>query len=109
MPCSAPAAATWAGELPAVAPGAYLDVGRLFLEALRQATHTQAGSTGPVPAPGVRLRRAVLLGDARALHRDLSSARDALGMDDVEVIAPVVRVELPARAGGLPHPGSLLR
>ncbi len=85
--------ATWAGELPPVAPGTDLDAGRLFLEAYL-----------PV-AP----RRVVLLGDARALHRQLSAARDLLHVEVLEVVAPVVRVELPPRAGGLPHPPALLR
>src|SRR5512138_2371306 len=84
---------TWAGELPAVAPEVEVPVGRLFLEALL-----------PV-AP----RKLVLLGDARTLHKELAAAREALGAADVEVVAPVSRVEMPPRSAGLPHPGAVLR
>lgn len=85
--------ATWAGALPALAPDVEVPVGRLFLEAL-------------LASPP---RKLVLLGDARALHRELAAAREALGAKDVEVIAPVSRVEMPSRSAGLPHPGAVLR
>jgi hypothetical protein len=52
--------------------------------------------------------RQVLLGDPRTLHRDLAAARDALGAR-VELVLPVQRVELPARAAGLPPHGVVLR
>jgi hypothetical protein len=84
---------TWAGGLPALAPEVDVPVGRIFLEALR-----------PV-AP----RKLVLLGDARTLHKELAAAREALGASEVEVIAPVSRVEMPPRSAGLPHPGAVLR
>jgi hypothetical protein len=53
-------------------------------------------------------RRQVLLGDPRALHRDLEAARKMLGAS-VEVVLPVQRVELPARTAGLSPPGVVLR
>ncbi len=84
---------SWAGGLPALAPDVEVPVGRLFLDALL-----------PV-AP----RKLVLLGDARALYRDLAAARDAIGAAEVELILPVARVEMPSRPGGLPHPGAVLR
>jgi hypothetical protein len=83
--------ATWAGALPPV-PEGDVSWGRLLLEALL-----------PV-AP----RRLVLLGDARVLHRELAHAREALRASDVELVAPVSRVELP-RAPSLPHPGAVVR
>jgi hypothetical protein len=83
----------WAGALPAVAPSAEVPAARLFLQALL-----------PV-AP----RRLVLLGDARALQKELVLAREALGAADLEIVPPVQRVELPARPGGLPHSGAVLR
>ncbi len=82
---------SWAGALPPV-PAGEVPWGRLFLEALL-----------PV-AP----RRLVLLGDARALYRELAQAREALGATDVELLAPVSRVELP-RPSSLPRPGAVVR
>jgi hypothetical protein len=82
--------ASWAGALPP-APEA-VPWGRLFLEALL-----------PV-AP----RRLVLLGDARALHRELAHAREAMRAFDVELVAPESRVELP-RPASLPRPGAVVR
>ena len=85
--------ASWAGALPEAEPNAMLPAARIFLQALL-----------PV-AP----RRLVLLGDARALQRDLLSAREALGSPDVEIVPPVSRVEMPVRTAGLPHSGAVLR
>jgi hypothetical protein len=85
--------ASWAGALPALAPEAEVPAGRLFLEALL-----------PV-AP----RKLVLLGDARALHKELAAAREALGARDLELVPPVSRVEMPTRSVGLPHPGTAPR
>jgi len=84
---------SWAGALPALAPDVEVPVGRLFLEALLPA------------AP----RKLVLLGDARALHRELAAARDALAARDLELVAPVLRVEMPSRSAGLPHHGTVQR
>jgi hypothetical protein len=84
---------TWAGTLPPAAPGAALPAARLFLEALL-----------PV-AP----RKLVVLGEARALHKELVAARDAIGARDVDLAPPILRVEMPSRAGALPHPGAVIR
>jgi hypothetical protein len=84
---------SWAGALPALAPDVEVPVGRLFLDAL-------------VP---VAPRKLVLLGDARALYKEIAAARDALGVADLEVVSPVARVEMPSRSVGLPHPGAVLR
>jgi hypothetical protein len=85
--------ASWAGALPALANEAEVPTGRLFLEALLPA------------AP----RKLVLLGDSRALYRDLALAREGMGALDLEIVPPVSRVEMPSRSGGLPHPGAVLR
>lgn len=82
---------SWAAALPPV-PAGEPPWGRLFLEALL-----------PV-AP----RRLVLLGDSRALYRALGQAREALHATEVELVAPVSRVELP-RPPSLPHPGAVVR
>lgn len=82
---------SWAGALPPV-PAGEVPWGRPFLEALL-----------PV-AP----RRLVLLGDARALHRELAQAREALRATEVELLSPVSRVELP-RPSSLPRPGAVVR
>jgi hypothetical protein len=52
--------------------------------------------------------RQVLLGDARALQRDLEAAKSALAAS-VEVVPPTQRVALPPRARGLPPPGAVVR
>jgi hypothetical protein len=52
------------------------------------------------------VRRQVLLGEARALQRELSAARDERGAA-VDVLAPPSRVEMPRRA--LPHVGGVIR
>jgi len=54
------------------------------------------------------VKRQVLLGEARALQRDLSAARAALGVE-VEVLAPPSRVEMPPRGRALPHVGAVVR
>jgi hypothetical protein len=84
---------SWAAALPELPPGVALPTAWLFLQALVAA------------AP----RRLVLLGDSRSLQRDLGAAREALGAEDVEIVPNVSRVEMPSRAGGLPHPGAVVR
>jgi hypothetical protein len=84
---------SWAGALPDVAGGVALPTASLFLQAL------------VANAP----RKVVLLGDPRALHRDLSAAREAIAAENVEVVPNVARVEMPPRTSGLPHPGPVLR
>jgi hypothetical protein len=54
------------------------------------------------------VRRQVLLGEARALQRDLTAARNAAGAD-IEVLAPPSRVEMPPRGRALPHVGAVIR
>ena len=54
------------------------------------------------------VKRQVVLGEARALQRDLSAAAHATGAD-VEVLAPPSRVEMPPRGRGLPHVGAVIR
>jgi hypothetical protein len=84
---------TWAGALPPAAPGVELPAARLFLEAV-----------API-AP----KKLVLLGEARALHKELVAARDALGLRDVELVPPISRVEMPSRFGAVPHHGAVIR
>ena len=83
----------WAGAFPDPATGVALPDAWLFLQAL-----------APV-AP----RKLVLLGDARALQRDLGAAREALGAAQIEIVPLVSRVELPSRAAGLPRHGAVIR
>jgi hypothetical protein len=54
------------------------------------------------------VRRQVLLGEARALQRELAAARTALGAE-VDIVAPPSRVEMPSRSRALPHVGGLIR
>jgi hypothetical protein len=54
------------------------------------------------------VRRQVLLGEARALQRELTAARNAMGAE-VDVLAPPSRVEMPPRGRALPHVGSVVR
>lgn len=53
------------------------------------------------------VKRQVLLGEARAIQRELAAARAAKDAD-VEVLAPPSRVEMPPRRA-LPHVGGVLR
>ncbi|HUK66962.1 MAG TPA: peptidase M17 [Anaeromyxobacteraceae bacterium] len=85
--------ASWAGALPATVPGALIPTIRLFLEALL-----------PV-AP----QKLVLLGEARPMYKDLLLAREALQAGEVEIVAPISRVEMPPRGPGLSHPGAVVR
>ncbi len=82
--------ASWAGALPEPPPGSDVTAGRAFLEALRAA-----------PA-----RKVILLGDARALHADLTAGRDALGALEIELATPVSRVEMPSRVTGAHRAGA---
>jgi len=84
---------SWAGALPAVAPGSEIPAARLFLEALL-----------PIPP-----RKLVLLGEARPMYKELLSAREVLGAVDMELVAPVSRVEMPSRGPSLSHPGAVVR
>lgn len=108
-----------------LAPPAYAEVARRACEAMRRAG-SDAFATALPPIEGgdaaaaARLwlegavahpvRRQVVLGEARALQRDLAAAKAALGAD-VEVLAPASRVEMPTRGrgGGLPHMGAVVR
>jgi hypothetical protein len=53
------------------------------------------------------VRRQILLGEARALQRELTAARNAMGVE-VEVLAPPSRVQMPPRGRAL-HLGSVVR
>ncbi len=53
-------------------------------------------------------RRQILLGEARTLQRELTAARNAMGVE-VDVLAPPSRVEMPPRGRALPHVGSMAR
>jgi hypothetical protein len=111
--------------LPAVplAPDAFLRAVRPACEALARAGSDAFATSLPeiagndlalaarlwLEASLVRpVRRQVLLGEARALQRELLAARTALGVD-VEVIAPASRVEMPPRGRALPRVGAVIR
>ncbi len=108
-----------------LAPEAFADVARRACEALRRAgSDAFAAALPPIDGGDAALaaklwleasvahpvKRQVLLGEARALQRDLSAAKGVLGAD-AEVLAPASRVEMPPRGGraGLPHMGAVVR
>ena len=109
-------------EVP-LSPEAFLHAARTACEALARAG-SEAFATAMPPLTGgdaglaarlwleaslVRpVRRQILLGEARALQRDLSAARSLLAVE-VEVFAPPSRVEMPPRARALPHVGGVVR
>lgn len=82
---------SFATALPPIAGGDAALAARLWLE---------ASLVRPV-------RRQVLLGEARALQRDLAAARAALAVE-VDVVAPLSRVEMP-RPRPLAHLGGVVR
>jgi hypothetical protein len=111
--------------LPAVPlpPDAFLHAARTACEAMARAGSEAFATSMPPLAGGdgalaarlwieaslVRpVRRQVVLGEARALQRDLTAARNALGVE-VEVLAPPSRVEMPPRGRALPHVGAVVR
>ncbi|ABC82507.1 peptidase M17 [Anaeromyxobacter dehalogenans] len=110
--------------LPAVplAPDAFLGAARRACTAMARAGSEAFASSFPpfageaglaarlwLEASTLRpVRRQVLLGDPRALQRDLTAARNAMGLD-VEVVAPPSRVEMPSRGRALPHVGGVVR
>jgi hypothetical protein len=106
-----------------LAPDAFLQAARGACEALARAGSDSFATSMPPLAGGdgslaARLwlegslvrpgRRQILLGEARALQRELTAARNALGAE-VEVLAPPSRVEMPPRGRALPHMGSVVR
>lgn len=106
-----------------LAPDAFLRASRGACEAMVRAGSESFASALPPIAGGdtalaARLwleaslvrpaRRQILLGEARALQRDLTAARAALAVD-VEVLAPPSRVEMPSRGRALPHLGAVVR
>ena len=109
-------------EVP-LSPEAFLSAARTLCEALARAG-SEAFATSMPPLAGndaplaarlwleaslVRpVRRQIVLGEARALQRDLAAARAALGVE-VDVLAPPSRVEMPPRGRGLPHVGGVVR
>jgi hypothetical protein len=111
--------------MPAVplGPEAFLSAARTLCEALARAG-SEAFATSMPPIAGadaplaarlwleaslVRpVRRQIVLGEARALQRDLAAARASLGVE-VDVLAPPSRVEMPSRGRALPHVGGVVR
>jgi hypothetical protein len=104
-------------------PDAFLDASRRLCEALARAGSDAFATSMPPIAGGDSalaaklwleaslarpVRRQVVLGEARALQRDLSAARNLLAVE-VEVLAPPSRVEMPRRARALPHLGAVVR
>lgn len=111
--------------LPAVPlePGAFLAASRGACEAMARAGSDAFATSMPPLAGGdgalaaklwlegslVRpVKRQVLLGEARALQRDLGAAR-AASSADIEVLAPPSRVEMPPRGRVMPHVGAVIR
>jgi hypothetical protein len=106
-----------------LSPEAFLHAARAACEAMARAGSEAFATSMPPLAGGdgnlaaklwlegslVRpVKRQVVLGEARALQRDLSAARASLGAD-VEVLAPPSRVEMPPRGRALPHVGAVIR
>lgn len=106
-----------------LAPDAFLHACRRLCEALARAGSDAFATSMPALAGGdaalaarlwleaslVRpVRRQVVLGEARALQRDLSAARNLLAVE-VDVLAPPSRVEMPRRGRALPHVGAVIR
>jgi len=105
-----------------LAPEGFLHASRMACEALARAgSDAFATSMPPLQGDGtlaarlwleaslVRpVKRQVVLGEARALQRDLTNARNALSVE-VEVLAPPSRVEMPPRGRALPHVGAVIR
>ena len=84
---------SWAGALPPAPKGVELQLGQLFLGALL-----------PV-AP----RRLVLLGDARGLHKELATAREALGRRDLGDRDARLEGGAATAARRVAHPGAVVR
>jgi hypothetical protein len=105
-----------------LAPDAFLRAARQACEAMARAGSEAFATSMPpfaeasplaarlwLEASLVRpVRRQVLLGDPRALQRELAAARAEMGAD-VEVVVPPSRVEMPPRARALPHVGAVIR
>ncbi len=106
-----------------LSPEAFLHAARTACEAMARAGSEAFSAAMPLLASGDALlaaklwleaslvrpvRRQVILGEARALQRDLAAARAALGVE-VEVLAPPSRVEMPPRGRALPHVGAVIR
>ncbi|HET8541587.1 MAG TPA: M17 family peptidase N-terminal domain-containing protein [Anaeromyxobacter sp.] len=108
-------------EVP-LSPEAFLHAARMGCEAMARAGSDAFATSMPSLAGDAALaaklwleaslvrpvKRQVLLGEARALQRDLGAARAALGVE-VEVLAPPSRVEMPPRGRALPHVGAVVR
>jgi hypothetical protein len=105
-----------------LAPDAFLHAARTACEAMARAGSEAFAAALPPLAGGdaalaARLwleaslvrptRRQLLLGEARALQRELVAARNAMGVE-VEVLAPPSRVEMPSR-GRAPALGGVVR
>ncbi len=105
-----------------LSPEAFLHAARTGCEAMARAGSEAFATSMPALAGDAALaaklwleaslvrpvKRQVLLGEARALQKELSAARAALGVE-VEVLAPPSRVEMPPRGRALPHLGAVVR
>jgi hypothetical protein len=105
-----------------LSPEAFLHAARMGCEALARAGSDAFATSMPALAGDGALaaklwleaslvrpvKRQMILGEARALQRDLTAARNALGVE-VEVLAPPSRVEMPPRGRALPHVGAVIR
>jgi hypothetical protein len=106
-----------------LAPEGFLHAARALCESLARAGSEAFATSMPPLAGGdgglaarlwleaslVRpVRRQIVLGEARALQKDLSAARASLGVE-VDVLAPPSRVEMPSRGRALPHVGGVVR
>jgi hypothetical protein len=109
-------------EVP-LAPEAFLHAARTTCEALARAGSEAFATSMPPLAGGDGLlaarlwleaslvrpvRRQIVLGEPRALQRDLAAARASLGVE-VDVLAPPSRVEMPSRGRALPQVGGVVR
>jgi hypothetical protein len=105
-----------------LAPEAFAETARRACEALQRAGSdafaTSLPPTSADPATAARawleaairfpVGRQVLLGEARALLRDLQAAKATIKAD-AEILAPPSRVEMPARGRASPPMGAVIR
>lgn len=109
------------GDL-ALSANAFADACRRVCDTLARAASTSFATSLPAFEGGGHLaarywieacirfpgRKVVLLGEPRALQRDLSDAKEVLACD-VDIVSPQVRVELPRRGPALPSRSAVVR